>query len=422
VFYSGLDGKQVSATDTAPSMQGFVFYSRIIRTPQDFGQCYSDADPTAEIDNSPAEPDGGYVNIPDSGKIYKIIPLNDVMYIFAQNGVWALLGGESGFNGVEQQVQKVSDFGVVSSNSIVKTEDSIMYWSKAGIYYLGAGEAGVSAKNVSENTIQSLFTALPKASKEFATGNYDAINRTVRWLYNSTTTFDGINYKYNFDTELILDVVLGAYTKNTITPLTEASPYVAGYVTTPDLINAAELGSSITKYLVLYYESGSSIPNVTFAHYRDTDFVDWKSFDGVGRYYEGYLLTGYETLGTTMVNKQAPYIMVHCKRTESVVEAVGVDGAVEYDDPSSCILQSRWDFSDSGYSGKWGVATEVYRLNRALLLPVAGQPLNYGHSVITTKNRLTGRGKALSLRFSTSVGKNCHILGWGIRYSGNTVV
>jgi hypothetical protein len=422
VFYSGLDGKQVSQTDTAPSMQGFVFYSRIIRTPQDFGQCHSDADPTAEIDNSVSEVDGGYINIPDSGKIYKLVPLNDVMYVFAQNGVWAIGGGNNGFTGVEQQVQKVTDFGVVSGNSVVKTEDAIMYWSKAGIYYLGQSEQGFGAKNISQTTVQGLFTSLPKANKEYATGNYDAVNRTVRWLYSTSLDFDGVSYKYNFDTELILDVVLSAFTKNSITALTGASPYVAGYITTPDLISAADLGSSITKYLVLYYEAGSSIPNVSFAHYRDDSFVDWKSFNGVGRYFEAYLLTGHETLGTSMVNKQAPYIITHFKRTETTVEAIGAGGAVEYDDPSSCILQSRWDFSDSATSGKWGPATEVYRLNRAFILPVAGELIDYGHSVVTTKNRLTGRGKALSLRFSSSDGKNMHILGWAIRYSGNTVV
>lgn len=421
VWYAGIDGKEVSATDTAPSMQGFVFYSRIIRTPQDFGQCHSDADPTAEVDNSVTEADGGYINIPDSGKIYKLVPLNDVIYVFAQNGVWAIGGGDAGFNAVEQQVQKITDFGVISGNSIVKTEDSVMYWSKAGIYYLGQSEQGFGAKNVSQNTIQSLFTSLPKANKEYATGNYDPVNRTVRWLYSNSLDFDGVNYKYRFDTELVLDAVLGAYTKNTITSLTGTTPYLSGYITTPDLISAANLGSSITKYLVLYYESGSSIPKVSFSHYRDKDFIDWKSFNGAGKYFEAYLLTGHELMGTSLVNKQAPYIVVHCKRTENVIESVS-GGGVTYDDPSSCILQSRWDFADSATSGKWGPATEVYRLNRPLILPVAGQQLDYGHSVVTTKNRLTGRGKAVSLRFSSSVGKNCHILGWGVKYTANTVI
>ena len=422
VWYAGVDGKEVSATDTAPSMQGFVFYSRIIRTPQDFGTCHTEADPTAEIDNEVSPADGGYINIPDSGKIYKLIPLNDVMYIFAQNGVWAIRGGDIGFSATEQQVEKVTDFGVVSGNSIVKTESSVMYWTKAGIYYIGPSESGgISAKNLSETTIQSLFTSLPKACKEFATGSYDPVNRKVSWLYSTDITFDGVNNKYEFDTELVLDVVLGAFTKNTITPIDGTStPYLAGYLTTPDLIDASELGGSITKYLAIYYEAGSSVPNVTFAHYRDTDFVDWKSFNGVGRYYEAYLLTGHELVGTSLVNKQAPYIISHFKRTENFVEAVS-GGSVEYDDPSSCILQSRWDFSDSATSGKWGATQELYTLNRPLILPVAGQAVDYGHEVITTKRRLTGRGKALSLRFNSSPGKNCHILGWGIRFTGNAI-
>lgn len=422
VWYAGLDGKEVSLTDTAPSMQGFVFYSRIIRTPQDFGSCHSDADTTSEIDNELAPSDGGYVNIPDSGRIYKMVALNDTMYVFAQNGIWSIRGGDAGFSATEQQVEKVSDFGVISGKSIIRTESSIMYWSKAGIYYIGPVEGGVGIKNISENTIQSLFTGLPKANKEQAVGSYDAVNRRATWLYSTSLSYDGINYKYTYDTELVLDVTLSAFTKNTITALDGVSPYVAGYITTPDLISATTLGSSITKYLVVYYESGSTIPKISFAHYRDKDFVDWKSFNGTGRYYEGYLLTGHELVGTSMTNKQAPYIIVHCKRTENTVEAVGSGGGVEYDDPSSCILQSRWDFSDSATSGKWGPTTEVYRLNRPLVLPVAGQPLDYGHSVITTKSRLTGRGKALSLRFSTTAGKNLHILGWAIKYTGNTVV
>ena len=422
VFYAGLDGKQVSATDTAPSMQGFVFYSRIIRTPQDFGQCHSDADVTSEIDNSIAEPDGGYINIPDSGKIYKIVPLGDTLYIFAQNGVWGLTGGDRGFNAVEQQVKKISDFGVLSGTSVVRAEDSILYWSKAGIYYVSSNQGEVTSKNISESTIQGLFSSLPKAAKEFATGHYDAINRQVSWLYSSSLTYDGVNYKFNYDTELILDTTLEAFTKNTISALTGTTPYVAGYLTTPDLISAADLGSSSTKYLTLYYESGSSIPKVTFSHYRDMDFIDWKSFNGAGQYFNSYLITGYELAGTTLVNKQAPYIIVHCNRTENFVEAVGAGGAVEYDDPSSCILQSRWDFSDSATSGKWGPETQVYRLNRTILLPVAGEPLDYGHSVVTTKSRLTGRGKALSLKFISEDGKNMHILGWAIKYTAGTVV
>lgn len=422
IWYAGLNGSAVTLTDTSPSMQGFVFYSRIIRTPQDFGQCHPDTDPTSEIDNEPSAVDGGYLNIPDSGQIYKLVPLLDMLIILAQNGVWAITGGDSGFSGVEQQVQKISDFGCVSGSAAVKTETSVLYWSDSGIYMIGSGEGGLAVENISKKTVHKLFSDIPKANKKHAVGNYDPINKRVSWLYSSDLAYDGTNYKFRFDTELLLDASLGAFYKNTISTLTTGtSPYLAGQLTTPDLINAGTLGSSSTKYLTIWYEVGSPIPNVAFSHYWNRQFVDWKSYNGVGRYFESYLLTGHELVGTILSTKQAPWILAFSKRTENNIVAVS-GGGVEYDYPSALVLQSRWDFADSATSGKWGPEQQAYRLNRPFILPVAGQPLDYGHEVIITKNRLTGRGRALSLLFKSENGKDAHILGWAVRFTGTSVI
>jgi hypothetical protein len=422
VWYAGLDGSSVTLTDTSPSMQGFVFYSRIIRTPQDFGQCHPDTDPTSEIDNEPSTVDGGYINIPDSGQIYKLIPLQDMLIILAQNGVWGITGGNSGFSGLEQQVQKLSDFGCVSGSAAVKTETSVLYWSDSGIYMIGSSDGGLAVENISKKTVHRLFSNIPKANKEYATGHYDPINKRVSWLYSSDIAYDGVNYKFRYDTELLLDATLGAFYKNTISTLTtNSSPYLAGQLLTPDLINVGTLGSSATKYLTIWYESGSSIPNVAFSHYWNREFVDWKGYNGVGRFFESYLLTGHELVGTLLSTKQAPWILVYSKRTENNVVAV-TGGGVEYDYPSALVMQSRWDFSDSATSGKWGAEQQAYRLNRPLILPVAGQPLDYGHEVIITKNRLTGRGKALSMLLKSENGKDAHVLGWAVRFTGTSVI
>lgn len=423
VWYAGLDGSAVTLTDTSPSMQGFVFYSRIIRTPQDFGQCHADTDPTSEIDNEPSAVDGGYINIPDSGQIYKLIPLQDMLIILAQNGVWAITGGDAGFSGVEQQVQKLSDFGCVSGSAAVKTETSVLYWSESGIYMIGGGEGGgLSVENISKKTVHRLFSDIPKANKKNAVGHYDPINKRVSWLYSSSLNYDGVNYKFRYDTELLLDAALSAFYKYTISTLTTSvSPYLAGCLTTPDLINAGTLGSSSTKYLTLWYEEGTNIPNIAFSHYWNREFIDWKSYNGSGRYFESYILTGHELVGTVMSTKQAPWILVFSKRTENNIVAVN-GGGVEYDYPSALVMQSRWDFADSASSGKWGTEQQVYRLNRPLILPVAGQPLDYGHEVIITKNRLTGRGKSLSMLFKSENGKDAHILGWAIRFTGTSVI
>jgi hypothetical protein len=424
VWYAGVEGKAVSLTDTVPNMTGFVFYSRIIRTPQDFGQCYSDTDPTSEIDNELSEPDGGYINIPDTGKIYRLIPIEGMLLVLAQNGVWAITGGDSGFSAVQQQVQKLSDFGCISASAVVKTETSVMYWSASGIYLIGSGEGGgMSVQNITKTSVHRLFSDIPKANKEHAIGSYDPINRRVTWLYSSSLSYDGISYKYRYDNELVLDVTIQAFYRNTISTLEGAtSPYLAGYITTPDLIDAGTLGSSVTKYLCLWYEDGITYPSVSFGHYRDEGFADWRSYDAQGKYFTSYLLTGHELVSSLLSTKQAPWIVVFSKRTENSVVAIGVDGGAEYDKPSGCMLQSRWDWTDSATSGKWGAEQQVYRFTRPFIMPSIGEPLDYGHEVIQTKSRLTGRGKALSLLFSSEDGKDSHILGWAIRFTGTSVI
>jgi hypothetical protein len=299
-----------------------------------------------------------------------------------------------------------------------------MYWSASGIYLVGGGEGGgMSVQNITKTTVHRLFSEIPKANKEHAIGSYDAINRKVTWLYSSSLSYNGINYKYQYDKELVLDVTLQAFYRNTISTLTgEASPYLAGYITTPDLIDAGTLGSSVTKYLCLWYEDGISYPKVSFGHYKNTDFLDWYSYDGLGNNYLSYMLTGHELVGSLLSTKQAPWLVVFCKRTEQYVVGTDEFGGAEYDKPSSCLVQSRWDWTDSVTSGKWGAEQQAYRFTRPFILPAEGELLDYGHEVIQTKNRLTGRGKSLSLLFSSESGKDMHILGWAIRFTGTTVI
>ena len=43
-----------------------------------------------------------------------------------------------------------------------------------------------------------------------------------------------------------------------------------------------------------------------------------------------------------------------------------------------------------------------------------------GFEVVTSKNKLRGRGKAFALHMETEAGKDCRILGWSISLNGNT--
>lgn len=426
VFYSGIESSVLASSLTQPNMTGYVFYTRTIRTPKDFGQCHSDADPTSEIDSELVDTDGGFINIPSSGRIYRLVPKGPYMLVLAEQGIWAITGDDGGFRATNNQVVKLTDFGCINASSVVDMEDGVMYWNRGGIYAILPGESGgMVAKNITETTIQKYYNSLSFAQKRGAHGSYDPINRRVSWIYSTEPAYDGVTFKNKFTNELVLDTVLGAFYKHTLAPTQEPSPYVAGYLECPNFVTRQEevqtTTDSVTKYLTIQFiNTTTGAAAYTFSFYKDIGFRDWRSIDGSGAAYVSFLETGYEIAGDTTRNKQVPYIITHFRRSERETELI--DGKIEPKVKGSCRVQARWDFSDSSISGKWGTAQQVYRLNRPFVLSDTPGPIDYGFDVVTTKTRLPGRGKALSLRFESEDGKDFYLYGWALSMTGNSNV
>lgn len=78
----------------------------------------------------------------------------------------------------------------------------------------------------------------------------------------------------------------------------------------------------------------------------------------------------------------------------------------------SCLMSYGWDWA-TGYKNP----QELYRLNRVYTPENPMDPFNYGTTVIQSKNRIRGRGTALSIRLEAPEGKACKILGLGVIYS-----
>lgn len=428
VWYAGCQSKYTGASEFNPNYTGYVFYSRTLRSTKDFGMCHTEADPTSEIDSELVDTDGGFINIPDSGQIHKLLQKGNAMLVFAEHGIWAIMGGESGFTATAQQVVKLSEFGVLSGSTIVDAEDVVVYWNRGGIYLLSPDETTgqLSTKSISENSIQTLYNQISKAAKTYAVGTFDPINRRVSWLYNSDPDFTGPpELKNAYQTELVLDIVLGAFYKNVISSFSPPSPGVSGYLETPDFLLRPEgirtRGDTVTKYLVVqYHDKPNNIGAISFGYFRDPTFRDWKSLDGEGLRFLSYMVTGYEIMGDTARDKQSPYLFMHFKRTEQ--ESVALGDEVTADNPSGCFVQAQWDWSNHPDSGKWGEPFQAYRWTRPYILPPAGQPITYGYEVITTKNRLRGRGKALSLYIYSDEDKDFYLYGWSMRFTGSSYV
>lgn len=427
IFHAGVKSNVISASETRPNMTGFVFYSRTLRSVKDASQYHTDADPTSEIDSELVDTDGGFVNIPNSGPIHRLIQKDNAMVVFAENGIWLIQGDEGGFRATATQVVKLSDFGVLSGTSIVDIEEAVLYWNKGGIYILGMDpDTGkLASKSISENSIQSLYNDIDKVAKKFAVGNFDPVNRRVSWMYSDDPDYDGVTYKHRYTRELVLDLVLQAFYKNSISTYLDPSPYIAGYMPTPDFLLRQEgvrtRGDTVTKYMtVQLIDAGTNASSVSFAYYRDPGFRDWKSLDGIGAGFLSFLLTGYEIFGESAREKIVPYLTTHFKFTETEVVDDGAGGFKPVN-PSGCIVQAQWDWTNNPDTGKWGEEIQAYRLLRPYI-PEAAGPINYGQEVITNKHRLPGTGKSLSLYFRSDEDKDFYLYGWNVRASGKANV
>lgn len=425
VFYSGVDSSFSVVAGTSPNYNGYVFFSRTLRNTKDFGQCYSDADPSSEVDAELVDTDGGYINIPASGRIWKLLPKGSSVLVFAEQGIWQISGGEGGFIATAYVVEKITDIGVLSGTTIVDTEETVVYWNRGGIYVLqGDAQSGrLASTNISESSVQTLFNDITLDSKRTAVGSYDPVNRRLSWLYNDEEDYSFTEYRNRYNKELVLDVVLGAFSKNSISTAAAPSPYLAGYVETPDFLLRQEgvrtRFDSVTKYLtVQFIDTSTNSAVITFSYYRNADFLDWAQTSGGGVSYSSYLITGYEIMGDTMRSKSAPYMFCHFKQTEQ--EFVEGEDGLEFDNPSGCFVQAHWDWTNDSSSGKWSNTFQAYRLKRPFI-PALG-PFVYGQEVVTTRNLVRGSGRALSIKFESEEGKDLYLYGWALKFTGESSV
>lgn len=473
VFYAGVRSNVMDGDDESPNYSGYVFFSQLVDNAEDLGKCYQEADPTAEQINELVDTDGGYVRISEAFGIKKLVATERSLLVFADNGVWEITGTlDSGFSATSYQVIKVTDIGLAGGQSVVNAEGTIFYWGKGGIYVVTNDPVSQARQiqSITESTIQTKYDGIGEIYRQHAKGYFDPSNRKVVWLYSDDPTFDGYNKKHKYNRELVFDLLLGAFYTNTIPSLSGTNqPYIAGAYIVPgytattyddnvtvDGTNVTASGVQVTvaknaltsghlervtadgvrvtaggtqvtvtsndptrterkiKYLLIDPDRSGNV-QFTFGGYNNDQFVDWYTQDDTGVDYQSYLITGYEIVGDSTLWKQAIYVTFHFRKTETgyVEDANGDFNALH---PSSCLFRARWDFADSRASGKWGVQKQAYRHNRLLTPASAGEDFDNGFAVITTRNKIRGRGRALSLRLDSEAGKDMVLLGWAIPF------
>lgn len=434
MFYGGFPGEVINGDSKSPRLSSYILFSKVVKNPDDIASCYQEGDPTSKDNADLVATDGGFIRLNGAYGIKSLINLGSSLMVVAANGVWRIVGGSDiGFTATAYIVEKITDRGCTSPDSIAQIDNSFMFWSDDAIYHVTPDQFGAWAcNNISFGRIQKFYDDINIESKRNAKGGYDSYERKVRWIYNNYTT-NSEEVK-----ELVIDLQLQAYYTNTIkkaqsgfspkvVSIYKGLPYRISFNevaievgsdevlvgTDPVVVGIEErLGAAQRELGYVVITSNSPTVSITFAKYRDGSFRDWLSHDGVGVDADAYLITSYLSGTDFQRDKQLNYMTVHMRRTET-----GYDNDMNPLNPSSCLVQARWGWSNSDNSGKWSREFQAYRY-RMLYLPTdSTDDYDNGFSTVVSRNKIRGVGKVLSLRFRTEPYKNLHLYGWSMVFS-----
>lgn len=423
---------------------GTVYFSQVLDVISNVGKCYQQNDPTSEVFSDLLDTDGGVIQIPEAGEIIGLQPLGRGITVLASNGVWFISGIDNAFTASNYSVSRISNVGCTSAKSIIAVEDSLLYWSNTGIYTIapGTSAAEFSSQNISDKNIKTFYQNIPVLNKIYAEGSYNVSNKLIYWLYSKVDTGSTSSGRYNKTSVLALDIKLGSWywfdfdttlgvipVSLEITKETTLSSSTYDVLVGADsvLVSADSVVATLSvtngtvqqfKFLVLHPVTSNNY-SFTFADFENTrtattKFKDWYSYNTAGVEQSAYFITGYEMAEVGPARaKSAQYITTFMKRTETTFDA-----NTNPVNPSGCMMQTRWDFTDNSYAGKWQAEVEIYRQLR----PYFAEPLTTfddGYPLVINKNKVRGRGKALQLKFSSVTGKDMQMVGWTTTFLGN---
>lgn len=439
VFYAGFNGTVQDGDARSPEYSNYVFFSQLVKHKSDFLKCYQEGDPTSRDNADLVDTDGGFIRISGAKSIIALRNLETSLIVLASNGIWSVTGGSDfGFSATNFKATKISSFGAMSESSIVTEGGALYYWSEDGIYRVGRNELGdMGVQNMSLTTIQRYYEGIPNLSKLNAIGSYDLFTKKVRWVFKDGTHFSS----GSITRELIFDSQLSAFSVNRIYNTTTNSVEVfslfrgASFIVNPQgtdvyvgtdqvfaggdsvLISQQEVSSGIqsTRYLAIK-KNGANSYSFTFAQLNNTDWKDWQSVDGIGADAFAYGYTGVQTGGDSAVDKQIPYLVFHMYRTETVTDVEGTPF-----NQSGCRVRYQWSFANKSVSKKFSPLFQVYRYVKPFFPVNPGDAFDNGFSILTTKNKIRGTGRAFQMYFETQPGKDCQIVGWSITANGNSI-
>lgn len=432
LFYSGCSGGVVAGDKRSPNYNNYVFFTQLITSKADFSKCYQEGDPTSRENSDIVDTDGGHFAVSNAINIHSMFSMGGKLFLIAENGVWAVSGGgDYGFAATNYMVTKVSTFGGVPGKSFVSMGDAGFFWGYDGIYSISRDQYGeYKVDNLSKKIIHKFFTEISSDAKLTCQGFVDKQRNQIRWVYTEGPLFSTGQSK-----ELILDLNFQAFYPFTIGRHQTNNAYVISGIQVGDFstkripgpvvheglgvyhngfqvetvqLQTTALDSSV-KYVTVWNNNG--VLKLVFAEYNGPQFQDW-TFTGAGTDAAAYMETNAFTGGDFSIKKQVPYLTMAFAETEKTIAGDVVT------QESSCIGKVMWSFSHLARSGKWSRKSQLYRKSRFYY---GATDIDNGFTINVTKTKIRGIGRSLALRVETEPLKDCHIYGWNLSLTSNSV-
>ena len=178
-------------------------------------------------------------------------------------------------------------------------------------------------------------------------------------------------------------------------------------------INISSRTSATRSIQYVAVTNTDTVIKYTFSVYKDESWLDWFTNDSTGVDAEAFMITGYLSGGDFQRQKQILYITTYLRKTEDGFTA-DVNGDFVPTNQSSCLIQAQWNWANSANSNKWGKTFQAYRHRRVYWPVDIDDTFDDGNSVVVTRNKLRGKGRVLSIKFSTEPGKDLHLYGWSM--------
>lgn len=410
IWYAGFSGTVTDGDRLSPRMSSYILFSQVVEDPTQITRCYQEADPTSNIDPDIVATDGGFVKLDGAYNILAMVELQNSLFVFAENGVWQIAGSaEQGFTAENYSVRKLGSEGCVSSNAVIRFEQTVMYWGESAIYAILQNETGGwSLQNITRDSIQTFYDGIDAQSRAYSVGYYDFESDSFRWLYGNTLENPAEIHELVFNTKFRVFTKNSVLTSdNTFGPITvsggqrfsgnaEASVTVGGEAVTVggELVTVPKFSSIREARASFYTIILDRDPTITytFGGFTNENPLDWVLLgDDVDS--PAYLTTGSITGGDARLRKEVPYLTTYFRRTED--PALG-------DTESSCFASSRWDWTSGVNTSRWSTPREMYR-------PVK---TDTGNDVVVTRNRIRGAGHSVSFHFESTEGKTFRLYGW----------